>query len=118
MSVFNLVSLAGIFVLPAFAWLCSSRRRVVNVRVVAWGIGLQLLFGFFIFVVPWGGRVFLFLNRIVVRLLDSAAAGTRFLFGRLALPPGAVNEAGETSLGSILITQALPTIVFFAALIS
>lgn len=118
MSVYNLVSLLGVIALPAFAWLCSARRRAVSFRVVAWGIGLQLLFGFFIFVVPWGGRVFLFLNRVVVRLLDSATAGTRFLFGRLALPPGAVGEGGETSLGSILITQALPTIVFFAALIS
>ncbi|MBN2199272.1 MAG: nucleoside transporter [Candidatus Aminicenantes bacterium] len=118
MNVYNLVSLLGVVALPAFAWLCSSRRRAVSFRVVGWGIGLQLLFGFFVFVVPWGGRVFLFLNRVVVRLLDSATAGTRFLFGRLALPPGAVGEAGETSLGSILITQALPTIVFFAALIS
>jgi CNT family concentrative nucleoside transporter len=118
MSVYNLVSLAGVFALPAFAWLCSARRREASLRIVAWGTGLQLLFGFFIFVVPWGGRVFLFLNRAVVRLLDSAAAGTRFVFGRLALPPGAVGEGGETSLGSILITQALPTIVYFAALIS
>lgn len=118
MSAYNLVSLAGVFALPAFAWLCSARRRDARLRLVAWGIGLQLLFGFFIFVVPWGGRVFLFLNRVVVRLLDSAAAGTRFVFGRLALPPGAVGEGGETSLGSILITQALPTIVYFAALIS
>jgi CNT family concentrative nucleoside transporter len=55
---------------------------------------------------------------VVVRILDSATAGTKFVFGRLALPPGTVNEAGEASLGSILITQALPTIVFFASLIS
>jgi CNT family concentrative nucleoside transporter len=118
MSIYNLTSALGIFILPVFAWLTSGRRRVVNWRVVLWGIGLQLLFAFFIFVVPWGSQVFLFLNRVVVRLLDSATAGTKFIFGRLALPPGTVNEAGETSLGSILITQALPTIVFFAALIS
>lgn len=118
MSGYNLVSLAGVLIIPVFAWLCSSRRRLVNGRVVAWGIGLQILFAFFIFVVPWGGRVFLFLNRVVVRILDSATAGTRFIFGRLALSPGTVGESGETSLGSILITQALPTIVYFSALIS
>ncbi|HEX9902315.1 MAG TPA: nucleoside transporter C-terminal domain-containing protein [Acidobacteriota bacterium] len=118
MSIYNLVSALGVFILPVFAWLTSSRRRVINWRVVAWGIGLQLLFAFFIFVVPWGSRVFLFLNRVVVRLLESATAGTKFVFGRLALPPGAVNEAGEASLGNILVTQALPTIIFFASLIS
>jgi CNT family concentrative nucleoside transporter len=118
MSIYNLVSALGVFILPVFAWLTSSRRRVINWRAVAWGIGLQLLFAFFIFVVPWGSQVFLFLNRVVVRVLESATAGTKFVFGRLALPPGAVNEAGEASLGNILVTQALPTIIFFASLIS
>ena len=118
MSIYNFISVLGVFLLPVFAWLTSSRRRVINWRAVAWGIGLQLLFAFFIFKVPWGSRVFLFLNRVVVRVLDSATAGTKFVFGRLALPPGAVNEAGEASLGNILLTQALPTIIFFACLIS
>ncbi|GAI05965.1 unnamed protein product, partial [marine sediment metagenome] len=58
-----------------------------------------------------------FVNKIVLIVLDSATAGTKFLFGRLALPPGATNEAGETSLGFFLAFQALPTIMFFAALI-
>jgi CNT family concentrative nucleoside transporter len=116
MSIYNLVSALGIVVLLGIAWLCSSRRRIVNWRVVIWGTALQLFFALFIFVVPAGTKVFLFLNKIVVIVLDSATAGTRFIFGRLALPPGAANEAGETSLGSILATQGLPTIIFFAAL--
>ena len=45
-------------------------------------------------------------------------AGTEFVFGRLALSPGTVNEAGETSLGYFLAFQAFPTIVFFAALVA
>jgi len=116
MSIYNLVSFFGIFVLALFGWLCSSNRKVVNWRVVFWGIALQLLFAFFIFVVPAGTKFFLFLNDVVVKVLDSAQAGTRFLFGRLALPPGTTNEAGETSLGYFLIFQGLPTIIFFAAL--
>lgn len=116
MSIYNVISFLGIFVIAFFAWLCSSNRKVVNWRVVVWGIGLQLLFAFFIFVVPAGTKFFLFLNDVVVKVLESAQAGTRFLFGRLALPPGTTNEAGETSLGYFLIFQGLPTIVFFAAL--
>jgi concentrative nucleoside transporter, CNT family len=117
MNASNLISFLGIFVLAGFAWLCSSNRRIVNWRAVLWGIALQLAFAFFIFVVPAGSKVFLFLNDAVIKVLDSAAAGTRFVFGRLALPPGAVNDAGETSLGYFLAFQGLPTIVFFAALI-
>lgn len=118
MSAYNLVSLMGIFALAGFAWLCSSDRKIVNWRVLAWGIGLQALFAVFIFVVPAGGAVFLWVNKAVVAVLDSATAGTKFVFGRLALPPGAVNESGETSLGYFLAFQGLPTIIFFAALLS
>jgi len=116
MDIYNLVSFLGIFILAAFAWLCSSNRKVVNWRVVLWGIGLQILFALFIFVIPAGSQFFLFINNIVVKILDSATAGTKFLFGRLALPPGTTNEAGETSLGYFLAFQGLPTIIFFAAL--
>ncbi len=117
MDVYNLVSFAGIFVIAGLAWLFSANRRVVNWRVVLWGIGLQFVFAFFVFVLPLGTKIFLFVNRAVVSVLESASAGTRFVFGRLALPPGATNEAGETSLGSILAFQGLSTVIFFAALI-
>jgi len=117
MTIYNLISFTGIFVLAFVAWLLSSDRKTVNWRVVTWGIGLQLLFAFFVFVVPAGTKVFLFINDAVVKVLDSAQAGTRFIFGRLALPPGATNESGETSLGSFLLFQGLATIIFFAALI-
>lgn len=117
MEIYNLVSFIGIFVLAGFAWLCSSNRKVVNWRVVFWGISLQLLFALFIFVVPAGTKFFLLVNKVIVVVLDSATAGTKFLFGRLALPPGVTNEAGESSLGYILAFQALPSIIFFAALV-
>ncbi len=117
MEIYNLVSFMGIFVLVGFAWLCSSRRKVVNWRIVFWGIGLQLFFAVFIFWVPIGAKFFLFVNRVVVAVLNTATAGTKFLFGRLAYPPGTMTEAGEPSLGNILAFQALPTIIFFAAII-
>jgi len=117
MTASNLVSFAGIFILAGVAWLFSSNRKVVNVRVLAWGIGLQLLVAFFIFVVPAGARVFLWVNDAVTAVLGTAMAGVSFVFGRLALPPGAVNEAGEASLGYFLAFQGLPTIIFFAALL-
>lgn len=116
METYNLVSLAGIFILLGFAWLCSVNKKQMNWRVILWGTGLQLFFAFFIFIVPIGSKIFLFINDIVIKVLESATAGTRFLFGRLALPPGTTGAAGETSLGFYLAFQGLATIVFFAAL--
>jgi concentrative nucleoside transporter, CNT family len=118
MDGYNLVSLAGIFVLMALAWVLSADRRNVNWRVIGWGIALQLLVALFIFVVPAGARIFLVVNDVVVKILDSAGAGARFVFGPLALGPGQVSDSGESSVGFILAFQAFPTIIFFSALIA
>ena len=117
MDIYNLVSFLGIFVLTGFAWLLSADRKNMNWRVIGWGIGLQLLVAWFIFVVPSGSKLFLIVNDVVVKVLDSASAGAKFVFGPLALAPGQIGEAEEKSLGFILAFQAFPTIIFFSALI-
>jgi CNT family concentrative nucleoside transporter len=118
MDGYNLVSFAGIFVLAGLAWVLSADRRNVNWRVIGWGISLQLLIALFVFVVPAGTRVFLVINDVVVKILDSAGEGARFMFGRLALGPGQKAADGTESLGFILAFQAFPTIIFFSALIA
>jgi CNT family concentrative nucleoside transporter len=118
MDIYNLVSFMGMFVLIGLAWLISSDRKNINFRVIIWGVLLQLAFAVLVFIVPAGIKVFLYINGLVVKVLDSAGAGARFLFGRLALPPGTRNEYGETSLGFFLAFQAFPTIVFFSALMA
>lgn len=100
------------------AWVISTDRKNVNFRVVVWAIVIQLVLGTFVFQVPAGTKVFLYLNDIVVKVLDSATAGAEFLFGRLALPPGQKNPQGEESLGFFLAFQGLPTIIFFSSLMS
>ena len=118
MDGYNLVSLVGIFVLLGVAWILSADRRNMNWRVIGWGVALQLLVAVFIFVVPAGARVFLVVNDVVVKVLESAGEGAFFVFGRLALGPGQVSEDGAESLGFILAFQAFPTIIFFSALIA
>jgi len=117
MDGYNLVSFAGIFVLVGFAWVLSADKKNVNWRVIGWGIGLQILIAFFIFVVPAGEELFRVVNDVVVKIVESASAGAKFVFGPLALAPGQVSETGEESLGFILAFQAFPTIIFFSALI-
>lgn len=113
----QIINFFGFFILLTIAWLLSNNRRVINWRVVIWGLSIQILFALFVFVVPAGATFFLLVNDVVVAVLDSATAGTKFLFGPLALSPGTVNEAGEASIGFILAFQAFPTIIFFAALV-
>ena len=110
---YNIISFAGLFAFMAVAWALSSNHKVVNWRAVAWGLALQFVFGFFIFIVPAGRDLFLILNKAVVKALSCASAGTEFLFGPLALPPGTPG-----SIGFILAIQALPSIIFFASLMA
>jgi len=118
MDIYNLVSFSGIFVLMAVAWLFSAERRRMNLRLIAWGVALQLAGAAFIFMAPAGAKAFLVANDVVVSVIDSAGAGARFVFGRLALGPGQTGDDGETSLGFILAFQGFPTIIFFSALIA
>jgi CNT family concentrative nucleoside transporter len=118
MGIHNLASFIGIFILMGVAWVLSSNRRNMNWRVIGWATGLQLLLAGFIFMVPAGTKVFLVVNDVVVKILESAGEGARFVFGRLALGPGQVSKEGAESLGFILAFQAFPTIIFFSALIA
>lgn len=118
MDVYNLISFSGIFVLIGFAWILSNDKRNMNRKVIIWGVALQILIALFIFVIPAGTRVFLFLNDMVIKVLESSSEGAKFVFGRLAIQPGQTDETGEKSLGAILAFQAFPTIIFFSAFIS
>ncbi len=118
MEFYNLISFLGIFILLGIAWLLSADKKVMNWRLVSLGIAIQMLFALVIFKFPPGGKAFLWINDVVVEILETASAGAQFVFGRLALPPGSVNDAGEQSLGFFLAFQAFPTIIFFSALMS
>ena len=118
MNRYNLISATGIVIFMGIAWLLSPRKRVVNTRLIAWGLALQTGFALLIFRFPPGARAFLMVNEAVVAVMNSAGAGAEFLFGRLAVPPGVESAVGEPSLGVFLAFQALPTIIFFSALMS
>ena len=103
-----LIGLAGIAVILGLAVLISVDRRAIRLRVVGAAFALQAGIAVLVLYVPWGQRVLQFLSGGVTRLLGYADAGTDFLFGRLA----------EDPLGQNFAIQALPVIIFFAALIS
>ncbi|KJR41057.1 NupC family nucleoside transporter [Candidatus Magnetoovum chiemensis] len=118
MNIYNLISFSSIFVLIGFAWLFSTNRRNLNWRVIIWGILIQLVFALIVFVFPSGSKVFLFLNDLIVKIMDAASSGAKFIFGRLAVSPGSVSDSGEPSIGFILAFQAFPLLIFFSSLMS
>lgn len=103
-----LMSLAGMVLILAIAFLLSSNRKAIRPRVVLSAFALQAGLAALVLYVPWGNRVLQGAAAGVSNLLGYANEGTKFLFGGLATDP----------LGQNFAIQALPVIIFFAAFIS
>jgi len=108
MNIHNLVSFSGLFALMVIGWAFSKNRWRMNFRCIIFGVAIQLALAGIVFHAPGSRAAFSWLNDFVVTVLSAAQAGQRFLFGPLA-------EADNTG-GFVLAMQALPMIVFFAAL--
>ena len=102
-------SLVGIAIIMALAFLLSTNRKAIRLRVVGAAFALQAGFAALVLYVPFGNRMLQGAASGVESLLGYAAAGTNFLFGPLATP-----EIG----GQSFAISALPVIIFFASLIS
>ena len=102
-------SLIGIVLILAIAWLLSSDRKAIRLRVVGAAFALQAGLAALVLYVPFGKHMLKGASDGVSALLGYAHAGVEFLFGPLAKP-----EIGGTSFA----IAALPVIIFFAALIS
>jgi concentrative nucleoside transporter, CNT family len=94
------------------AWLFSTNRKEIRWRTVAWGLGLQFLFGIFVIVWPVGQRVLHAAGDAVNRLLSYAFAGSTFVFGDLA---DSHSKIGKTFGTNFFAFQVLPTIIFISA---
>jgi CNT family concentrative nucleoside transporter len=114
----NLVSLFGWIVLAGLAWVVGGCRRPVPWRTVLGSAALILVLGAVMFALPPSRTALLWVNDAVVAVLDAGQYGARFLLGPLALDPGEETSAGEPSIGFILGAQALPAVIFFAALMA
>ncbi len=99
----------GLMILLGIAFGFSSNRKDVDWKLVASGLGLQLVFAGLVILVPGGRRFFEGLSRIFVTIISFAMEGSSFIFGSLADP---------TNLGFIFAFQVLPTIIFFASLMA
>ena len=118
MSIYNLISFLGIFGLCAIAWVFSENRKVQYIpwRVIIWGIGLQLVLGFLVFLFPPTRIALEGFTRLLDGVFTAADAGARFVFGSNVVPiPG---KEPAVNLGYIFAFRALPTVIFFSGLMA
>ncbi|MFM5895079.1 MAG: NupC/NupG family nucleoside CNT transporter [Novosphingobium sp.] len=104
-----LKSFAGMALILLVAWLLSSNRKAISLRVTGAAFALQAGFAALVLITPWGRAVIGAMSSGVTNLLGYAQAGIDFLFGNLAKP-----ELGGYSFA----ISALPVIIFFAAIVS
>ncbi|MBL0042460.1 MAG: NupC/NupG family nucleoside CNT transporter [Xanthomonadales bacterium] len=110
MVIFSILfGLFGLACLIGIAWLFSNNKGRVSWTLVATGVGLQIAFASLVLLVPGGKDVFQWLSNVFVQVLGFVAAGSNFVFGGLMDIP---------KYGFIFAFQVLPTIIFFAALMS
>ncbi len=103
-----LLGLLGIAAILAIAFLFSSNRRAIRLRVVGAAFALQALIAFLVLRTTGGRAVIQGMSEGVSALLGYAGKGTEFLFGPTASNP----------LANTFAIAALPVIIFFAALVS
>jgi len=113
----------GVGIIIGIAYLLSNNKKKINWRLVLSGIGIQVVFAIFIlkgdnlrhFFAPlgWVKDLFYWISGFFVVVLDFTTEGAKFVFGDLALGSGSPG-----SLGTFFAFQVLPTIIFFASLMS
>ena len=107
----RLIGILGIIVLLGIALAMSNNRNSIPWRLVAWGLGLQLLFAIFILKTPMGQPFFGAVDTVFKKLLSFSDAGSDFLFKSFST--GVV----EAPLMNFAF-RILPTLIFFSSLIT
>src|SRR6478672_9581221 len=99
--------LLGLVVILAVAWLCSTHKRAIKLRIIAWGMGLQLAFALLVLKTNFG-KVFQSIGAGVNAMLGYTEAGASFVFG------DALGK-GSGPYGVIFAFQVLPIVIFIAS---
>ncbi len=98
--------LLGLVVILGLAWLFSAHKRAIKLRIILWGMGLQLAFALLVLKTSFG-QVFQTIGKGVNAMLGYAEAGSNFVFGPLGIKSG--------PYGVIFAFQVLPIVIFIAS---
>jgi CNT family concentrative nucleoside transporter len=98
----------GLLTMLGLAYAFSTNRRAIRGKTVAWGLGLQVLFAFFVLRNDFGRRIFQTAGDAAQRVLNYAYVGSEFLFGELGKQ--------NSNIGFVFAFQVLPVVIFICAL--
>src|ERR1035441_3494598 len=110
MSMTRLIPILGMAVILAAATLLSKNRKAIPWRTVGIGLGLQILVALFVLRTGFGYNLMTKVSGALVSVLNCSFAGSEFVFGDLG--------KHQSSFGFVFAFQALPMIIFVAALMS
>lgn len=124
MSYLNLISLVGILVMVALAWLMSSHRTKVDWRLVVLGLLLQFVLAAALFQSQnwtWGGAypkgvLFAGVDQFFQAINSYVDEGVEFVFRAQGIEEGKPTD--PMVVGKTFAFKVLPTIIFFASLMS
>ncbi|MAP53346.1 nucleoside transporter C-terminal domain-containing protein [Altibacter sp.] len=100
----------GMGFLLLVCFLLSSNRKKIDWKLVATGLGLQVVFAVLVLKVSFVASFFDWISDKVVTFLNFSEKGAEFLFGGLV--------TDMDTFGYIFAFKVLPTIVFFSAFTS
>jgi len=104
-------SFLGLFFLIGLCYLMSDNKSKINWTLVAWGMGLQFVFGIIVLKTGPGLWVFSKLNEGTLALLGFTQEGSKFLFRSFM--------TGQVENGFVNFAfNVLPTIIFFSSLMT
>jgi CNT family concentrative nucleoside transporter len=98
--------LLGLVIILAFAWLCSNHKRDIKLKIIAWGLGLQLAFALLVLKTDFG-KIFQAIGTGVNAMLAYTEQGSEFVFGPLG--------KGTGPFGVLFAFQVLPIVIFIAS---
>ena len=103
-----LINLVGIVAILLLAFLLSTGKRRISLRVVGAAFALQALMALLVLRTPFGVQLIQSLSSGVIALLDYSKVGIEAVFGPM----------GANPFTNTFVIAALPVIVFFAAIVS
>ena len=104
----SITGLVGVGVLLFIAFLLSTSRKSINLRIVISALAVQCGIAALVLYVPAGRDIISTMSDGVNTLLTYSSAGIGMVFGALASDPSHFNFA----------VNVLPVIIFFSALMS
>lgn len=105
----DLIGIAGIAVILGIAFLFSSNRKAVNLRIVGAAFALQIVVAIVVLYSSWGIAGIDKMSRGVQAVIDYSQEGISMVFGPLA---------DLDIVGFSFAVRVLPVIIFFSALMS